>query len=396
MHAVIGRSATAPARRTWMDMVRDRRQWVAWSVAVGSATLFALMFASEQYVYLRMHGASVPAAELVGVHLARWYLWAALAPFIFTVARRWRLGSGHRARRVAIQGAAAVGFALVHAVLSALVERGIGVASGPLSLTLTNQAAALFASDILIYGAIAAVYHALEYYHRYRDRELRASRLGAQLAQTRLQMLRMQLRPHFLFNTLNAISSLMHEDVETADAMLAELSGLLRLALDGDDSQEVPLRQEVEFTRRYLDIMRMRFGTRLEAAIEIDPAALDALVPNLVLQPLVENALRHGIAKRLDGGRVEVHARRVNGTVRLRILDDGPGLPAGWDQHRDGGLGLRNTRARLRQLYGASHRLALANRPGGGLELTLVVPFRRTARSAAAPMPESEPCTSAR
>jgi signal transduction histidine kinase len=355
------------------------RRWRAAVIAVALATLFGLIFASQHYVYLRARGQTASIDYLLAIHLARWYLWVALSPLIFAIARRWRLGDSRRAYRLAVQGVAAVGFALAHAVLSALVERAIGVITGPLPFTLTAHISALFAGDILTYGGIVAVYHAIEYYHRYRQRELRASQLATRLAQAQLQMLRMQLHPHFLFNTLNTVSSLMHQDVESADAMLTELSELLRLALRGDAAQEVPLRQEVEFVQRYLGIMRIRFGNRLATSLEIDPAALDALVPTLMLQPLVENAVHHGAAKRLDGGRVEIRVERVNGDLRVRIIDDGPGLPPDWDEERNGGVGLRNTRARLRQLYGDSHRLDLANRPTGGVELTLTVPFRTAA-----------------
>jgi two-component system LytT family sensor kinase len=343
---------------------------------IGAATLFGLVFAVQHYVYLRVQEEPAPIGQLLVIHLARWYLWVALSPFIFAIARRWRIGGRRRWRRVAIQAVAALGFALLHAVLSAFVDHAIGATHAPLARTLTEHIIALFAGAVVVYVAIVAAYYAIEYYRRYRQRELRASQLETRLAHTRLQVLRMQLQPHFLFNTLNTVASLMHQDVDAADAMLAALSDLLRLALHSDGSPEVPLRQEVEFLRRYLDVMRIRFGTRLTTHLQIDPAALDALVPTLLLQPLVENAVRHGVAQQLGGGCVEVRAERVSGTLRLRIADDGPGLPDGWSEAQHGGLGLRNTRARLRQLYGAAHDLAVTNRPEGGVELTVTVPYR--------------------
>jgi signal transduction histidine kinase len=349
------------------------------ALALAAATLFALVVASQYHMYWRMLGHVEPLGPLLEIQLARWYLWVALCPFIFAIAQRWRPGASVARRWVGMQIATAVGFALAHAVLSALVERWIGTSSTPLPLTLSAHVTALLPLDIVTYGAIAATYLAVDYYHRYRRRELSALRLEARLAQTHLQVLRSQLQPHFLFNTLNTVSALMHEDVEAADAMLSALSDLLRLALHGDGSHEVPLRQEVEFLRRYLDIMRLRFRGLLTAEVEIDPAALDALVPILVLQPLVENAVRHGIAKRLDGGRVIVRAERLDGTLRLRVADNGPGLPAGWEEDRHSGVGLRNTRARLHQLYGAAHRIEVRNQPSGGVELTLTVPFRLAA-----------------
>jgi signal transduction histidine kinase len=366
---------TAPAMRTPAQL----------ALALAAATLFALVVASQYHMYWRMLGRVEPLGPLLEIQLARWYLWVALCPFIFAVAQRWRPGAHGGRYRVGIQIAAAVGFALSHALLSALVERGIGASSTPLPLTLSAHITALLPLDIVTYGAIAATYLAVDYYHRYRRRELSALRLEARLAQTHLQVLRSQLQPHFLFNTLNTVSALMHEDVEAADAMLSALSDLLRLALHGDGSHEVPLRQEVEFLRRYLDIMRLRFRGLLTTAVEIDPAALDALVPILVLQPLVENAVRHGIAKRLDGGQVIVRAERLDSVLRLRVADNGPGLPAGWEEEQHSGVGLSNTRARLRQLYGAAHRIEMRNRPSGGVELTLTVPFR-VATGAPAPV----------
>jgi len=369
-------SATVPPREP-SHLVRPV---VLWMLAAAAAMLLALLFAIQHYFSLRALGHPSSFGGLFAAQLVRWLLWVALAPLILAVARRWRLGD-RGLQSYLVQGAAAIVFALGHASLATLIERlGLSPAAvpdaGSLPFSLLARVRTMFAADLLVYGGLLAVYHAMEYYRRYRERELRASRLEARLAQAQLQMLRMQLHPHFLFNTLHAVSSLMHEDVDAADEMLAALSDLLRFTLGGERAQEVPLRQEVEFVRRYLDIMRFRFGDRLRARVDIDPAALEALVPSLLLQPLVENALRHGIADRLEGGEVQLSAERFERTVRLRVRDDGPGLPRGWNEHRDSGLGLRNTRARLRHLYGGAHRMYFANRPSGGLELTLVVPFR--------------------
>lgn len=356
----------APAVRTPVQL----------ALALAAATLFAFVVASQYHIYWRMLGRAEPLGPLLAIQLARWYLWVALCPFVFAAAARWRPDASRWHTGIAAQIAIAFGFALLHAVLSALLERWIGTSSASLPFTLTAHAAALLPLDLVTYGAIAATYHAVDYYHRYRRRELSALRLETRLAQTQLQMLRAQLQPHFLFNTLNTVAALMHEDVEAADAMLAALSDLLRLALHGDGGHEIPLRQEVEFLRRYLDIMHIRFRGLLTAAVEIDPAALDALVPTLVLQPLVENAVRHGVAKRLDGGQVTVRAERLDGVLLLRVADNGPGVPAGWEESAHSGVGLRNTRARLHQLYGTAHRIEIRNRPSGGFELTLTVPFR--------------------
>ncbi|HEX6535153.1 MAG TPA: histidine kinase [Gemmatimonadaceae bacterium] len=351
-------------------------RWRAWIIVSGAATAIGLVFASQHYVYLRVSGARMPFAELAALHLIRWFLWAALAPFIFAAARRWRLDEGDVARRLALQVVCAVAFAFAHALLATLIERRIGFGAVPLALTITSHVLTRFTGDVFVYLSIVAAWHALEYYGRYRSREARTVQLEARLASTRLQVLRMQLNPHFLFNTLNTVSALMRRDVEAADAMLTSLSDLLRLALRSDDVQEVPLRQEIEFVRRYLDIMRIRYGDRIRTDVRADPDVLDALVPNLVLQPLVENALRHGVSMRPGGGCVQVRAERRESSLRLTVADDGPGLPAGWTPGASLGVGLRNTRDRLAELYGDRYDLAMRNRPEGGLELTVVLPYR--------------------
>ena len=189
-------------------------------------------------------------------------------------------------------------------------------------------------------------------------------------------MLRLQLHPHFLFNTLHTISALMHKDLRAADRMLALLGDLLRDSFERVGAQEVSLKQELGFLDRYLEIERTRFRDRLTVTLSVDPETLDAEVPNLLLQPLVENAIRHGLGKRQDAGHIEIVARRNFERLDLRIRDDGPGLPEGSETALRAGVGLANTQARLEQLYGSNHRFDLRNRPEGGLEVALEIPFR--------------------
>jgi len=184
----------------------------------------------------------------------------------------------------------------------------------------------------------------------------------------------MQLNPHFLFNSLHSISALMHQNVEAADRMIARLSELLRAALAGSDTQEVTLREELDFVRRFLEIEQIRFGERLSVKMEIAPNTLDALVPNLILQPLVENAIRHGIEPRARPGRIELKSERANGVLALAVSDNGDGLVSG--EQPVEGVGLSNTRARLRTLYGDEHSLKLCPRQGGGMLVRLTIPVR--------------------
>ncbi|HEV2129507.1 MAG TPA: histidine kinase, partial [Longimicrobiaceae bacterium] len=196
-----------------------------------------------------------------------------------------------------------------------------------------------------------------------------------QLTRAQLDVLKMQLHPHFLFNTLNAISALMHRDVPAADRMLARLGDLLRLSLEKAGTQEVTLRDELEFLEPYLEIEQTRFGDRLKVEWTIDSEALDAMVPHLILQPLVENSIRHGIAPRAAPGRIEISAQRSNGSLQLEVRDNGRGLNQG-DQMRSTGVGLSNTRARLAQLYDGSHSFEVGGAPEGGVVVAMEIPFR--------------------
>jgi LytS/YehU family sensor histidine kinase len=229
---------------------------------------------------------------------------------------------------------------------------------------------------LFFYWAILGVNYAIDYYQKYRERELRASQLETRLAQARLQVLKMQLHPHFLFNTLNAISELVYKDPESAEQMITNLSDLLRLSLENVGVQEVPLKQELDFLNKYVEIEQTRFHDRLQMNMEIEPETLDACVPNMILQPLVENAIRHGIGMRSSGGKIEIGADRVDGMLHLFVRDNGRGLLNGEKKALKEGVGLANTRARLAHLYGAAHRFDLKNSPGGGLMVDLAIPFR--------------------
>jgi len=234
--------------------------------------------------------------------------------------------------------------------------------------------------NILSYFGVVGAVHGVEYYLRYREREaeaarleLHASRLQAELARAQLDALKMQLQPHFLFNTLHSISALIHEDPEAADLMVSRLSDFLRLVLENAGAQEVPLRQELLFLERYMEIQQTRFQHRLRWEARIDAETLDGRVPNLVLQPLVENAIRHGIEPRSAGGAVEVRASRRGDVLEMEVRDDGPGLASG---SAGRGVGLANTRARLDRLYGESHSFRVENHPAGGVSVRLSLPFR--------------------
>ena len=237
------------------------------------------------------------------------------------------------------------------------------------------------------FWAVLGVAHAFTFYKRSKERERRGVELEAHLTQARLEALRMQLNPHFLFNTLNSIASLVYDDPRAADAMIGSLSDLLRLSLNSSGRQEVSLREELHFLDRYLHIEQVRFGDRLRVEKDIDPESLDAQVPILILQPLVENAVKHGLEARLAPGVIAIAASHFGNALHLQVADTGRGIPAGVALHE--GVGLGNTRSRLRELYGKAAALDVRPREGGGFLVEITLPWRAAAATAEVRPPQS-------
>ncbi len=341
-------------------------------------TLIGLSFASQFYLSSFKAGRPVSWSQAVGWSLGDWYVWALLALPIFQLARRFRFDARRWVRNVGIHLVASAVFSLAYILLRAVLGQAQSRLSGvPVTFTEAFDPLVVktFHFNLLIYWVIVSVSHAFSYYRQYQERALRATELERRLAQARLQALQMQLNPHFLFNTLNAISSLMHKDIAAADRMITRLADLLRYALDTTDAHEVPLGKELAFLERYLEIEKIRFGTRLSVRVDIAPEVQDARVPNLILQPLVENAIKHGIERRARPGVIELIARSQNALLHIEVRDNGPGLVT--DQPAREGIGLSNTRARLQQLYGGAHRFELRNGEAGGLVVELELPLRR-------------------
>jgi hypothetical protein len=304
----------------------------------------------------------------------QWLPWLILAPVVVAIARRWPIRPPHVVLKVARHlGAAAAVAALVVALY--FLARSLGGA--PIGRTYVAELLRSVHSSVVVYAIITGLTHAAESMRRTRAREHQLARLETQLADARLQVLQTQLHPHFLFNTLHGISSLVHEDPDGAEDMLTALSDLLRLTLGRGDRTEVPLHEEIGLLERYVEIHRARLGARLRVTFEVSPEAADLMVPSFILQPLVENAIRHAIASRRVGGHLEIHAEVDGSRLRVRVLDDGPGLDAGATPPQREGLGLRNTRARLEQRYGEAHRFTVADRAVGGVEACIEVPALR-------------------
>jgi sensor histidine kinase YesM len=336
-----------------------------------ASTFVGLFFATQSYLNPELRR-MVPWKHAIVVNLTYYWLYGLAVPLVAALARRFPFESGRWGKPMAIHiGASLLVTALVIEVTE-LVLWTIGFRKMYLSLVLVRSLQVNFHSLLPTYWMILAGFLAFQYYAKYRDREVRASQLEARLSEARLEALKMQLRPHFLFNTLNSISSLIYSDRDAADAMLARLADFLRLTIDSDREQLVPLSRELDFVRRYLDIEQIRLESRLRVQYDVDDAASDAAVPALILQPIVENAIRHGVADREEGGTIVIAARAENAHVRLSVSDDGPGFASGAPERLR--VGLRNTQARLEQLYGSRYDLRMAERDEGGVIVEITIP----------------------
>jgi two-component system LytT family sensor kinase len=349
-------------------LARMTRRWliVAWTW-IGWTGLALFLGISSSLAYLAI-GNPARWSLTIRMSLAEVYVWGALAPLVMRLARRFAFTRATLWRSLIVHGVAGLVVSAVKLIVDQVLRKLLFGFDGYVLIT-------SLAPNLLFYWGIVAAAHGFAYYHSSRERELKASTLEARLAQARLQLLQMQLHPHFLFNTLHAISELVHEDPDTADRMIAGLSELLREALHASDVREVSLRRELDLLAHYLEIQRVRFGDRLRIEIDVDPRAMDALVPHLILQPVVENAIRHGIGARVVQGRVRIAARALGETLQLDVDDDGRGLDAA-EATPGAGVGLGNTRERLQTLYDGEGRLTIEERSEGGTRVRLIVPLR--------------------
>jgi two-component system LytT family sensor kinase len=369
-----------------------RRYTTLWVLVLAVWMLIGLAFTLNYYFFAAHYVAIFEQQPTLGQmlvwELPYWLLWAGLAPVIFLFTRRFPIDRERWFINSLLHILACVVLSIAHRAIYLIIGWLMHVAAYQNLGSIPD----LYSSDILFnlptgfmsYGTIFLVSYVIDYYRRHQEEELKISRLRAELAQTQLQVteaqlqaLKMQLHPHFLFNTLNSISALLDEDVDAADQMLARLGDLLRLTLENSGAQQVTLQEELEFLRCYLEIERVRFHDRLAVNMIIEPETLDARVPNLILQPIVENAIKHGIVSRIAPGEIEIRASRVGNVLQLRVRDNGPGLLRGEASivTIKEGLGLANTRARLRQMYGAAHRFEMDDVPEGGLLVTIDMPF---------------------
>jgi signal transduction histidine kinase len=363
-------------------------RWARAGMIFGVWSVIGLIFSLQWYFASFRTDQPVPWGRALYVQMCWSYLWALLTPLVLWLVRRFPIEKSRWRRNLLAHLLASTVFSLAAGLVGYLLlffKYG-AVMGRPYSFPNSLRfAIGNYTEGMGTYFLIVFLAFAYSYYQRYRQGELRATRLEAQLSQAQLQALKMQLHPHFLFNTLHSISALLHRDTEGARKMITRLGDFLRLTLENSGTQEVTLQQEMEFLRCYLEIERIRFQDRLTTRVEVDPDALDTHVPNLILQPIVENAIRHGVATRSTPGEIEIRAKQEDGFLRIRIRDNGPGLPMNRSTESlfKKGLGLANTQTRLDRLYGARHRFEIANDPAGGLAVTLLIPAERENGAAA-------------
>ncbi len=344
----------------------------------------ALLSGFNTYMQARL-GGRPPDWHWILFNSIDWLIYALLTPFVFRASRRLPLARPHLLRHISLHVLGALAMCVAWAALGTLLRLQIfphqeNTTAQNLWVDFLSWVFITLPFGVGVYFALVGIQHSFFYFAQARERETQAARLAAQLSEARLGALRMQLNPHFLFNSLNAIMVLVRDqDTAAASRTLELLSDLLRQVLRNDESHETTLSRELEFLRRYLAIEQVRFSDRLRPRIDINPALARAAVPHFLLQPLVENALRHGIARRAGAGRVEVSVDRQNDQLVLTVRDDGPGLFA---TPTEGGVGLSNTRARLAALYGGNATLQVENAVGGGVIATVRLPYHEAQEGA--------------
>jgi two-component system, LytTR family, sensor kinase len=367
-------------------LVMTKEQRTKWSLFLAVWTMFGLFFSTQSYFHAQLYDRPMTWRHALLSNLPDWYIWAAFSLLIGWLFQRFPFEKGRMAASLAVHIPASLVIAWVSLALAVSALFVFVIAPGDDHFewwpVMRRNVAMSYHWWVLVYWAILGAHQGFEYHRKLSEREKRAVQLEAQLVQAQLQALKMQLHPHFLFNTLNSISALLHQEPELADRMIARLGDFLRLTLDNSGDQEVTLQKELEFLKCYLEIERVRFQDRLTVSYDVAPETLDAMVPNLVWQPIVENAIRHAIAPRAGRGNIQIWAQRTGATLQLQVKDDGPGLPPSQNSNQlsGQGVGLANTRERLRQLYGDNHRFELRNGADRGLVVALEIPFTPSTR----------------
>jgi signal transduction histidine kinase len=357
------------------------RRWAKWLIIFSIWTLCGFFLTSQVAFQNLLSENPVSFWRILSWQLFSGYVWFLLTPLILWLGRKLPFEKGGWKTSVPAHLVISFLIAFFQLAIDAYVLPKLGYLkrfqSAPFWDIYKIFLLVNLHFSVAIYWAVLSIYEAVRYYRKYRERELTTSKLEARLAQSRLQVLKGQLQPHFLFNTLNAISELIYRDREAAEQMIGNLSDLLRMSFEKLEVQEIPLKQELEFLKKYLEIEQMRFHDRLLVEMNISPDTLDACVPNMILQPLVENAIKHGIAPRSEGGKIEIAAQLVNDKLELSVADNGIGVPLNDIENISEGVGLSNTRRRLKHLYGNGHEFNLTPIEMSGFQVNLTIPFKQ-------------------
>jgi two-component system, LytTR family, sensor kinase len=361
-----------------------QRSLLHWLIPSAIIALLGIVLSIQNYFLEARQGEPVTLIAAFTDQMPYWFFWALLPPLVWRLLRRYPFERGRWVRSLLAHFSSSLFLAIVYPLFYILVSVTFAVPPNPSARLHFFFFITSHTSGVIIYWVILMIIMTLNYYRQYQEEKLNASSLKAQLAQAQLQALKMQLHPHFLFNALHSVTALiLKNENREAVRMINRLGELLRLAIKDTAIQLVPLEQELEFTERYLEIERIRFQDRLTVQMDIDPKALNAEVPNLILQPFVENALRHAIARHSTAGGIGIRAQCQGENLHLEVSDNGPGLPEDWLEAKSDGVGLKNTRARLIQLYGKGYDFDVSNRKEKGAVATIVLPFRLSTDSLA-------------
>jgi len=351
-------------------------RWLrVWIVGFVLWTLLAFLSAAGAHVYLSSAGTPISWAQLLTWNFSVSFVWSLLTPLVYELSRRHSLDRTSWKLSLPLHIVASAALAFVGAIALAFINPLVTWTKEPTVPFLAHVLSRTF-MDVQRYWYVLLITQAIAFYGKYQERQLLSSQLEAQLAQAQLEVLKIQLEPHFLFNTLNSIAALARQDGEAAEHMTLQLADLLRMSLDGVGVHEVPLHRELTFLQKYIDIQQVRFHDRLRVESEIDPRTLETLVPNLILQPIVENAIRHGIGPRRAPGLIRISTWRDHDDVWMEIRDNGVGLTRQRGVMPREGVGLSNTRGRLQQLYNDDHAMVLEDAPCGGCIVKIRVPYR--------------------
>ena len=350
----------------------NRAKLIRYGMPPAIAVLLAFIYSIEYHTVYLIRNESYSYWIHFRNSLLAWLPVILMYPAVVWLARRFRITAGNWYRNVPVHCLCALTFSVLRSSITFAIFKYSGLYPGLTFRSYLFMVVEFIVYLFLLYWAIVGAHHFLEHARARREYELTASRLKAQLAWARLDALKAQLHPHFLFNTLNTISSIVHEDPNAADRMISRLGDLLRMILSRSETQEISLKEELEFIDNYLEIQKIRWQDRLQITTDVPVEVMNALVPVLILQPIVENALRHGISPRRDGGHLAIRASQKAGMAMIEVEDSGPGISG---DYLERGTGLRNTKERLKQRYGQNHTFTIGKGRLGGALITIGVPY---------------------